>query len=99
MLIVDAEEMEMKMEFSDVATEVLFKNIVHRFCNMLSAETIHKFKRDRQLPKKAALRQGLQGQGKSNKIPKERTLPTIKSLIDEPAPKLSSHYMSEGTCI
>lgn len=55
----------MKIEFGDAAIEILYKNIVHRFCNMLSAETIRKFKRDRQLKKKAALRQGLQGQGKT----------------------------------
>ena len=60
---------------------------------MLSAETIRKFKRDRQLEKKSALRQGLQGQGKNKSIknPKEN-VPTIKSIIDEPCPKHSSHY-------
>ena len=60
---------------------------------MLLAETICKFKRDRQLEKKSALRQGLQGQGKNKSIknPKDN-VPTIKSIIDEPRPKHSSHY-------
>ena len=42
----------MKIEFGDAAIEILYKNIVHRSCNMLSAEMIRKFKRDRQLKKK-----------------------------------------------
>ena len=61
---------------------------------MLSAETIRKFKRDRQLKKKAALRQGLQGQGKDTTCksgPKYTSVPSIKSIIDEPVPKRSSH--------
>lgn len=87
----------MKIEFGDAAIEILYKNIVHRFCNMLSAETIRKFKRDRQLKKKAALRQGLQGQGKTKDTtyksgPKYTFVPSIKSIIDEPVPKHSSHY-------
>ena len=85
----------MKIEFGDAAIEILYKNIVHRFCNMLSAEAIRKFERDRQLKKKAALRQGLQNQGKDttcNSGPKYTSVPSIKSIIDEPVPKHSSHY-------
>ena len=49
------------------------------------------------MKKKAALRQGLQGQGKTKDTthksgPKYTSVPSIKSIIDEPVPKHSSHY-------
>ena len=87
-LILYAEEIN--LEFHDMATKFLFFNIIHRFCNMLSAETVRKFKRNQQSEKKAALRQGLQG-NKKNKKSSTNVLPTINSIIEDPIPKHSSH--------
>jgi len=58
---------------------------------MLSAETVRKFKRNQQLAKKAALRQGLQGEQKNKKTATNGP-PTIDSIVGDPTPKHSSHY-------
>lgn len=78
-------------DFKDDDIAVLFKKLVHRFANMMSAETVRKFKRAYQLKKSSALRQGLQG--KSNKKAKRiEGMPTVSSIIAEALPKTASHF-------
>ncbi len=75
------------MVFKDEATSALYKRIIHRFCNMMSAETVRKFKRVNQLKKSSALRQGLQAKSEKKQKKSAENVP-IASIITDPFQRL-----------
>ena len=77
--------------FKNKVTAELFKGVVHRFSNMMSAEVVRQFKQQQLLKKSIALRQSLQGKSykKSKKV---EGVPTITDVISEPLPKPASHF-------
>lgn len=79
------------MIIKDEITATLFKRIIRRFCNMMAAETIKKFRRSHQLKRSSALRQGLQARG-TKKSKQSQGIPTISSIITEPHPKSATHF-------
>lgn len=70
----------------------LFKAIIQRFSNMMSAEAVRKFKRSNQLKKSSALRQGLQAKKAKKARKKVEGMPTVMSIISESLPKSASHF-------
>ena len=77
--------------FEDETTSALFKRIIHRFCNMMSAETVRNFKKLNQLKKSSALRQGLQAKAEK-KAKKSDGRVTTASMIKDQFPKAATHF-------
>ena len=80
------------MVLKDEIIANFFKRIIRRFCNMMAAETIKKFKRSHQLKRSSALQQGLQAKCATKRNKQLQGVPTISSIITEPVPKSATHF-------
>ena len=69
--------------FEDETTSALFKRIIHRFCNMMSAETVRNFKKLNQLKKSNALRQGLQAKAEKKAKKSDGRVTTASMIKDQ----------------
>ncbi|CAB4008830.1 Hypothetical predicted protein [Paramuricea clavata] len=83
--------------FEEETTLALFKRIIHRFRNMMSAETVRNFKKLNQLKKSSALRQGLQAKPRKSK--KVRWSCNNSKYDKRPISKLCYTLFAKGTGI
>ena len=80
-----------RLVFQDEVTSTLFKRIVYRFCDMMSAETVRKFKRLNEFEKSSALRQGLQAKAEK-KMKKPDGIVSVTNIITDPLSKSATQF-------